>query len=159
MLLERLIKERGVKLIAEEAYKLPTTTGFRLACRADIPWIDVDMTDAERREAAIYDELNKRPSGPLLNDGSMLQTVSYLPCADGVREEHWVKRVMEHRVDSALIVCGLLHMSPLAEKLTKHGCHVPEPTNVCDQGWYVKTFGPCQVVEENGRRWCEYPVK
>jgi len=158
-LLARIVGECGVELIAEEAYKLPTTIGFRLACRTNIPWIDIDMTDAETQEAGIREELTGRPHGPLLKgDGKMVDTVGYLPHADALREEHWTKKVIQYRVSSSLSLCGLLHLGPFAAKLRSRGCTVNE-LNVCDQDWYKQAFGSCQVVEENGRRWCEFPVK
>jgi hypothetical protein len=158
VLLERLVGESRVELIAEEAYKLPTTVGFRLACRANMPWVDIEMNDTERQQAGIYDELNKRPSGPLLKDDrSMVPTERYLPHADDVREAHWVNRVMQHHVSSALVICGVLHLVPFAAKLRSKGCTVKE-RNVCNESWYKNAFGACKVVEENGERWCEFPV-
>ena len=158
-LLERLVEESHVELIAEEANKLPTTIGFRLACRINKPWIDIDMDDAEALRAGIYEELNRRPQGPLPKDGgTMVTTIEYLPHADGVRETYWVKRLMQHRVSSALVLCGLLHLSPFSAKLREKGCVVTE-LNLCDLDWYKKAFGVWRVVEEAGRRSCELSVK
>ncbi len=154
-LLEDLVREYRVQLIAEEAYKLPTTVGCRLAYRANLQWVEIDLTDTERLQAGVEDELNNRPHRPLF-DGNKV-AVSYLANADGVREAHWVNRVMQHHVSSALVICGVLHLSPLAAKFTNSGCIVKE-LNVCDQDWYKNAFGPCKIVEENGTRWCELSV-
>jgi len=156
MLLEGLVRQSRVDLIAEEAYKLPTTVGFRLACRANLPWVDVDMNDTERLESRINDELKNRPQRPLF-DGKKV-AVSYLPHADAIREAYWVNRLMQHNVSSPLVICDLLHLSPFASKLRNKGCTVKEQ-NVCDEDWNKNRFGPRKVVEENGERWCEFSVE
>jgi hypothetical protein len=156
MVLEGLVRESHVQLIAEEAYQLPTTVGFRLACRANLPWVDVDMNDTERLQAGIAEELKKRTQRPLF-DGKRV-AVSYLPHADGVREAHWVNRLMQHRVSSALVICNLLHLGPFAGKLRSKGCTVNE-RNVCDEKWHMDVVGPCKIVEGNGERWCEFSVE
>ena len=158
-LLQRLVREADVKLIAEEAYKLPTTVGFRVACRANLPWLDFDMDDSERLRAGIYEELNSRPSGPVIKeDGTMAPAESYLPHADGIREAHWVKRLMRHEINSAVVICGVLHLSPLAARLRNAGCTVKE-RNMCEETWYQNKFGRCKIMEENGRRWFEFPAR
>ncbi|MGO8813457.1 MAG: hypothetical protein ACLQVG_02155 [Terriglobia bacterium] len=156
MLLEGLVRDSRVELIAEEAYKLPTTVGFRLACRANLPWVDIDMNDTERLQAGIDDELKKRRQRPLF-DKKMVE-VEYLAHADGVREAHWVRQLMQHHVSSALVICDLLHLSPFASKLRDKGCTVKE-RNVCDEDWYMNRFGPRKVVEENGERWGQFSVE
>ena len=158
-LIDRVVEDRRVELIAEEAYKLPTTVGFRVACRANKPWIEIDMSDSERLQVGLCDELESRSSPDWKDDGSMVTVVNYLPHADGVREAHWLKTILNHHVNSELVICGLLHMTPFAEKLRQKGCTVNESINVCDLDWCKRRFGPCEVMEVNGRRWCEIPAK
>ena len=118
-LLEGLVRESRVELIAEEAYKLPTTVGFRLACRANLPWVDIDMNDTERLQAGIDDELKNRPERPLFDRNKV--AVSYLAHADGIREGHWVNRLMQHYVSSALVTCHILHLCPFAQSSGTRG--------------------------------------
>ena len=51
--LSDLLTSSEIDLIAEEASGLPTTVGQRVSCKLDTPWIDMDMTRAERIEAGI----------------------------------------------------------------------------------------------------------
>jgi hypothetical protein len=60
-LIERTVETSSVKLIAEEAYTLATTAGFRVACRLNLPWIQIDMNDCERLAAGIKEELRDPP--------------------------------------------------------------------------------------------------
>jgi hypothetical protein len=113
------------------------------------------MDDTERKDAGIDDELKNRPSEPRWKNGIMVSMQWYLPNADAIRETHWVKRLIQHQVQSALVLCGALHLSPFAAKLSAKG-YVVEELNVCELDWYRKKFGRCQVVEQNGERWCEF---
>jgi hypothetical protein len=78
-LLGILISGYRPKLIAEEAYKLPTTVAQRLAFQMEVPWLEIDMNDSERLREGIHQELAKRPSGPALPDG---YSEGYLANAD-----------------------------------------------------------------------------
>jgi hypothetical protein len=156
--LQERLRDSDVELIAEEATKLPTTVGQRLACRINVPWLNMDMDDAERKEAGIFDELNGRWFGPLMGDddpdGSYAS--GYLPRADGLREEYWVSRVARQKVMSAIMVCGFMHLSPLAKKLRNCGCSVEE-LNVCGLDWYIANTGRWTLIEGvNGQRHSEF---
>ena len=156
-LLESLLQESEVELIAEEAHKLPTTVGQRLACRLNLPWLNMDMDEAERKKARISGKIGNRRPAPLEDfdapPGSF--TFAYLDREDGAREQHWISRVAEQKVSSAIMVCGLMHVSPLAEKVRELGW-VAEELNVCELDWYIANFGTAKSVEENGQRYFEY---
>lgn len=150
-----LVEESKAELIAEEAYSLPTTVGQRLACRMDRPWMDVDMDHTARVEAGICEELKKRPCGPLFDgQGNPAgEAFGYLPHADQIREEHWVRRILERRVGSVIVVCGPLHVAPLAEKLRSKGQGVKE-IKAWEFGWYISLYGMLEISEQDGNRWC-----
>lgn len=142
------------ELIAEEAYNLPTTVGHRLACRLNKPWLNVDMDEAGRKEAGIYEELCGRHYHPLLEDDDPPRSCAYyyLAHADGVREDYWVSQLAGQRVSSAIMVCGLAHLSPLAKKFRNLSWDVEE-LNVCELDWYIANFGTVKVIEDGyGRR-------
>lgn len=156
-LLEKCAAECLVELIAEEAYSLPTTVGQRLACRRDVPWIDFDMNSAERLEAGISEELSQRPTSPIFSDRRdrvVGGIVEYLPRADGLREEHWVRRLLNHRADSVIVVCGALHVKPLAGRLIASAATVHE-IEAWNFEWHIRLYGTVKVVERNGVRWVE----
>jgi hypothetical protein len=64
-ILGELFGNSQIDLIAEEAFGLPTTVAQRLACRLDKPWIEIDMSIADRKLAGIHDALMKRRSEPI----------------------------------------------------------------------------------------------
>jgi hypothetical protein len=142
-----------VELIAEEAYKLPTTVAQRLACRLNIPWKEVDMDDLERQRAGIHDALQTRGGSPLMDDDDGY-TMSYLEQADELREQNWVDKIRRYRVQSVIFLCGLLHLTTVATKFRTRGWDVQE-INICDLDWYKSRFGTLTVLEEAGQRWCE----
>jgi hypothetical protein len=154
-LLLELVTQSSVNLIAEEAHKLPTTVGQRLAHQLGKPWMNIDMDDTERKDAGIDDELKNHPSEPRWKNGIMVSMEYYLPNADGIRETYWVKRLLQYQVQSALVLCGALHLSPFTIKLRAKG-YVIEEVNACDLDWYRKRFGRYQIVEKDGDRWCEF---
>ena len=58
-ILSELLATLQIDLIAEEAFGLPSTVGQRLACKLDKPWIDIDMSTAERRLAGIGEPIER----------------------------------------------------------------------------------------------------
>jgi hypothetical protein len=64
-LLEGQLANSSVDLVAEEASGLPTTVAQRLAYKCDKPWIDIDLTAAEKKLSGIYDAMMQRKREPL----------------------------------------------------------------------------------------------
>jgi hypothetical protein len=52
LLLDR-IKNSNIDLIAEEASGLPTTIAQRLACKLNKPWVNIDLSKADKILAGI----------------------------------------------------------------------------------------------------------
>jgi hypothetical protein len=152
-LLADLIGKSRVDLIAEEAYRLPTTVAQRLACRLGKPWIDVDMNEEQRRREGIYEEAKKNSVCPLIEDGQMVGVMGrYLEHVEQIRENYWVSRILAQKVGSALVVCGSLHVGPFAIKLRQRGCSVQE-VEVWKCDWYIRHFGAFTITEnERGER-------
>lgn len=144
-------------LIAEEAHKLPTTVGQRLACRLNLPWLNIDMDDIQRKEAGISGKSIDRRPAPLEEfDAPAGSSISYyLEYEDGAREQHWLTKVKAQKVNSAIIICGLMHVAPLSKKVQDLGWSVEE-LNVCEMPWFTSNFGTVKAVEENGQRYCEH---
>ena len=153
LLSTRLEDDPAVELIAEEANKLPTTVGQRLAFRFNKPWANVDMDELERQRKGIYDALQSRGGAPLDDDLDGWKEY-YVPEADGMREDFWLTKINGYRLDRVVFVCGLLHLSTVAAKFRERGWIVEE-INACACQWYVERFGTLTVVEEDGYRWCE----
>lgn len=150
-LLSALLAKEDAGLIAEEATGLPTTVAQRLAFRLGKPWLNVDMDECQRRAAGIYDELAERPFGPLF-DGNGDQagvTEGHLPNADGVREGHWLSQIIKYGSGSVIMLCGVLHLSPFAERLRGCGYEVKE-INVCELDWCVNEFGGSESSRRTG---------
>ena len=153
-LLTRLLEgDLSIELIAEEANKLPTTVGQRVAFRFNKPWANVDMDEMERQRQGIYDELRSRGGAPLDDDSDGCKEY-YLEKADGIREEFWLSKINGYRLERVVFLCGLLHLSTVAAKFRDRGWMVEE-INACGCQWYVERFGTLTIVEENSCRWCE----
>jgi hypothetical protein len=137
-----------IELIAEEANKLPTTVGQRIAFRFNKPWANVDMDEMERQRKGIYDDLQSRGGGPLDDDSDGRKEYD-VPEADRIREEFCLSKINGYRLDRVVFLCGLLHLSTMAARCRERGWIVEE-INACSLQWYVERFGTLTIVEENG---------
>lgn len=153
-ILNGLLSSSPIDLIAEEACALPTTVARRLAYKLDKPWLEIDISIADRRLAGIYEALIERTHGPIPEEPNVGTRTYYLPREDGIRETEWVTRILRHRVDVALCVCGFLHIEPFAKKLQKCAC-VVERLNLTEEDWFKELYGTYSIVEEKGKRWLE----
>jgi len=152
-MLSELLRKSPVELIAEEAYKLPTTVGQRLACRLNTPWLQVDMNEEQRRKEGIFEALEKRPGFPkiLCADTPYEYHECYLPYEDDARERYWVSRLIAQGVSCALVLCAPLHLDPLAQKLGSRGCTL-QLIKVWERDWYSVQFGRSEIFEKDGQR-------
>ena len=158
-ILELRLTNAEVGLVAEEASGLPTTVAQRLACKYDKPWMNIDMSTADRKLAGIYDGLLQRKREPLGQADTADYRLLYLPIEDGIRETEWVSRILRQRVDVVLCLCGFMHLDPFTKKLEEKGCCV-EQLRVTDYVWFQSRYGKYHIVEEKDKRWCEvrHPV-
>lgn len=155
-MLEGMIDERPVHLIAEEAKQNYPTIPRQVAESRSIVWLGVDATPEDKTRLGIDDELTNRP-GDLLFDDSTNYGIKgmYLPNADGLREALWVSRTLESRAERAIFVCGMLHLQKLAERFVSTGCEVIQ-INVCNTEWYKENYGTFELVtDERGNLWYE----
>jgi hypothetical protein len=153
-LLSQILASVHIDLVAEEACGLPTTVAQRLCSKTNIPWIDIDLSVAERKLAGIYEKLLARPQGPIdpcVNQDTMFR---YLTEEDGIREEEWLRRIIRTQVHSVVCLCGFLHVGTFAKRLKEMGCSI-EDLKVTDSQWFRARYGTYQVVEKDGQRWCE----
>jgi len=147
------MSKSSVGLVAEEAIELPTTVAQRLACKLDKPWIEIDLSRAERKLIGIADALDKPRDSPLPPFGKRFRT-AYLPKEDGLREEEWLRRILKQSADVVLCLCGYLHLDPFTKKLEEAECHV-EKLALTELPWFKDLYGEYSIVEKNGERWCE----
>ena len=144
-----------VDLIAEEAAGLPTTVAQRLAFKLDKPWIDIDLSKADRKLAGIDNSLTERQTHPIDPYDNVGSCCLYLPYEDGIREETWLERILKQRVTVVLCLCGFMHVDPFMKKLEEKGCNV-ERLELTELRWFQDLYGKYTiVVEKNGQRWCE----
>lgn len=152
-ILEGQLANASVALVAEEASGLPTTVAQHLAFAYDKPWLDIDMSTADRKLAGIYDALKQRRREPLGLAENADYRCLYLP-EDEIREREWTSRLLKWRVDLALCLCGFMHVDPFTQKLEEGGCRV-EQLRLTELTWFQDHYGKYSIVEENGNRWCE----
>jgi hypothetical protein len=158
-LITKLIDQSPVDLIAEEAKANDSTIAQQIAQERSIHWLGVDALDDKTR-LGIYDELMNRPKHLVFEEEMCLgEKGRYLPHADPIREELWVSRTLANKVDSAIFLCGLLHMQRLADKLVAQGCGVSQ-INVCEHTWYKERYGEVKLFEDSdGNLWYESRYK
>lgn len=77
-----------------------------------------------------------------------------MPYEDGIRESEWLSRILRHRVNMVLCICGFMHLHPFAKKLKEKGCDI-EQVNLTELTWFQSLYGQYTIIEENGQRWCE----
>ncbi len=121
--IEALIEVECVTLIGEEY--LPTGIGGQVAASKGVPWIEIDMSCQERNDAGIgslsYRRAQYRADNFPLND----EIAIYAPYADGVREESWLTKIENKSAgDTALLICGAIHLRPLTDKAERRGHQV-----------------------------------
>jgi len=153
-LLVDLMNKSSVDLVAEESTGLPTTVAQRLACKLDKPWIEIDLSTAERKLIGIADALDKPRGFPIPPFDGKGFGIAYLPREDGIREEEWRRRILKQRADVVLCLCGYLHLDTFTRKLEEAGCHV-EKLALTELPWFQELYGEYSIVEENGKRWSE----
>lgn len=153
-ILDDQISNSSVDLVAEEATGLPTTVAQRLACKLDKPWIDIDMSKADRKLAGIDDALTDRRTHPIDPFEDIGSRCLYLPREDGIREEEWLSRILKQRAGVVLCLCGYMHVDPFTMKVEEKGCSV-EHLKLSELPWFQELYGKYRIVGENGKRWCE----
>lgn len=149
-----IFSNHNVELVAEEATGLPTTVTQRFACELDKPWMDIDMSTADRKLAGIYHALIDRETDPIDPFQNIGSRCLYLPHEDGIREGEWLSRILKRRVHIVLCLCGFIHIAPFTKKLEENGFEV-EGVGLTELLWFQKLYGKYSIVEENGKRWCE----
>jgi len=115
--LAHLARNHNFGLVAEECAADASTVAGQVASSLGVPHLPIDMTDAERKEAGIYDRLCIRPKMRFDPASGYQEEHVYLRHADGVRENFWLDKIEAITCEGqVLVVCGYLHLDPLSEK-------------------------------------------
>jgi hypothetical protein len=116
-LLTKLLISEGVDFIFEEASGLGPTIAEKLALEklAFGHYVDIDPAKGERAEFGIPSHSNEphmigEPPSVAFANWQILEV-------HAKREELWVKRIQQHEFQSALVICGLVHLLSLAFRL------------------------------------------
>lgn len=116
-LLNQLMTSEQVDFIFEEASGLGPTIAEKLALEklAFGHYVDIDPARGERAEFGIPANSNEphmigEPPNAALANWQVLET-------QAKREELWVRRIQQHEFQSALIICGLVHLLSFSFRL------------------------------------------
>jgi hypothetical protein len=116
-LLNNLMASEGVDFIFEEASGLGPTIAEKLALEqlAFGHYVDIDPARSERAEFGIP----ANSSEPLMIGAPPTVAFANWQVLDvhDKREELWLRRMKEHRFESALVICGLVHLLSFAFRL------------------------------------------
>ena len=116
-LLNKLLISEGVDFIFEEASGLGPTIAEKLALEK-LPfghYVDIDPARGDRSEFGISvssSEPNMIGAPPKVGFAHW-----QLLEVHAKREELWVKRMQQHEFESALVICGLVHLLSFAFRL------------------------------------------
>ncbi len=116
-LLNKLMISEGVDLIFEEASGLGPTIAEKLALEK-LPfghYVDIDPARGDRPEFGISvssSEPNMIGAPPKVGFANW-----QLLEVHAKREELWMKRMQQHEFESALVICGLVHLLSFAFRL------------------------------------------
>jgi hypothetical protein len=121
--------------IAEEYHSDIGTTSVaqKLAKDYQVRWFNLDISIEEKQNAGILEEQQNRPG--------MFQRIP----SDEVREEIWIKKLVEAGSGTTLVVCGYLHFESLVQKLRAKG-------HTVDQRVYLETVPTIKLPENNPPR-------
>lgn len=91
-----------------------SSIAHRLAKEFQIQWYNVDMTLQERVDAGILEAQSNRP-------GMFQSHITYRIPSDDIREEAWIRKLLQEDLGTTIVVCGYLHFESLAQKLRTAG--------------------------------------
>jgi hypothetical protein len=116
-LLNKLLVSEGVDFIFEEASGLGPTIAEKLALDrlAFGHYVDIDPARGERADLGI--PVNSSEPNMIGSPPSVAFANWQLLEVHAKREELWVKRIQQHRFESALVICGLVHLLSFAFRL------------------------------------------
>ncbi len=126
--------------IAEEFHEAigSSSVAQRLAHDRQLRWYNVDMTTQEKHDAGILEDQMNRP-------GMFQGAITYRVRSDDIREEAWVKKLIEAASGTTLVICGYLHFEPLVQKLRARG-------HTVDKRVYLETVPTIKSIPENAQR-------
>lgn len=122
-LLQLRIAEGNLTMIFEESSPSKSTIAAQLASQNDpeIPWRNIIMTEAERRDAGIFDALRNRPGHP--DWEHMEYWIEHRIPEDEVREDFFANQILEGNdsLGDVLVLLGDMHATPVADRLRAKG--------------------------------------
>ena len=131
-MLDRVIKERGVQFIGEEAKHGTDSIAQQIARRQGREYANIEMEPAERQAKGI-------PPGYADEDSSLL--TDEINRRHKIREKHMLDKTIELAggAESVLILCGRIHTDALAQLFKKAG-HTVATSDVNKEGWYIEDW-------------------
>jgi hypothetical protein len=134
-LLNRILQNNDVVLIAEEVETSTPVKTFGLELIGKDKWLSIDMNEQERKDAGIYDTL-LHSGAPVRHPvtGNDFPANEYHQVSEGKRESHWLnkieqwckeKGVMDETVvpthRTIILVCGHNHLPFVGAKISARG--------------------------------------
>jgi len=136
-LLLGLANQEKPQLIAEEAFSLPTTVAQRLSWGIDVPWLDIDFAFKLRTKTLPNHGIKDMPE-PDIDGNYSSRTIIYSKYKQKPRENCWLHQIRKHNCDSIWLICGLMHVYSLSEKLGDCDVHC---VRVWEMDWYKEKWG------------------
>jgi hypothetical protein len=140
-LLNQVLHNNDVVLIAEEVETSKTVKTFGRELVGEEKWLSIDMDADERQKAGIHDKL-LHGGGPVRDPrtGGDVQQNEYHQVSEGKRENHWLDKIDKwckekgiseetaisggitvHAPKTIILVCGHNHLPFVAAKISQRG--------------------------------------
>jgi len=125
------------------------TVARRIASKRGIRWAAIDMPHEIKQQHGIVEALADRWG---FDDHRNVMFGFYLDHEDGIREKYWISQIMQDGAESVVVVCGVLHLEPLAAKMSALGWEVRQ-VNLCDEEFYRRAHPTFKLIRTaDGRR-------
>jgi hypothetical protein len=130
-LVENLIANTGAQIVAEEAQHGLDTVTKRVCDRVKCRPANIEMPPDERTARGIPPAYNENPqTAPRDRERWNREREEYM-AAKAIKEAG--------EAESLLVICGRMHVQPLAERFSKDG-HTVDTSDLQDHSWYVEDW-------------------
>jgi hypothetical protein len=133
-LIRRELTGRSIRFIAEESDPRIPTIAQQIASSSSPPiaWMNIVMTEQQRRAAGIFEDLQNRPVDRKPMFFGYIEIEHRVP-ADDVRENFFMAETIAGAgtIQSALVLCGDMHTEALATKFRAAGHSADTNDSLC----------------------------
>lgn len=123
LVVEMMIKSKGIDLIFEEASGLGPSTASVIGSRLGLArWVDIDPNKDERHQLEI--SVEEDPQWACEPQHGLEPMYWHKLEGQQKRENVWLQRIEQYEFQRALLICGMNHMFSISFRLVAEGFEV-----------------------------------